>query len=445
MAVHSKDGNTWLTKLKRISERAASDQQLVMTNLGHVIDEEMLRALHRRQAGNKAVGVDGIDRDQYEALWPKNITPLIRRIRRGTYIPQPARVVEIPKPEGGSRPLAISCYEDKLVQGAVHQILETLFEPLFQDCSYGFRPNKNCHEALKELNQQRYRFWNGAVVEIDLQKCFDSIPHDRLEDCLRKRISDNRFLRLVMRLVKTAKQLPSGDVVANHCGCPQGSKISPLLCNIYLHYVLDEWFAQISKTHFKGRSGEVRYCDDMVFMFEHYRDAERFYQVLPKRLERFGLQLHPDKSQLLRTGHRAATELAVQGQRLKPFKFLGFICYFGKSKNGYWVPKYKSCGKRFSAKLKGLKEYLAKHLNTPDTIQFLRKVVSVLRGWVNYHAVSDNNRRVSAFLEYSQQMLFKWYNRRGGYKPTSWSRFDRVLEAVNFPETWKVTSMYFVH
>jgi RNA-directed DNA polymerase len=445
VSVHSKDGATWSTKLKRISERAASDKTLVFNNLGHVIDEEMLQTIHRLQAGNKAVGVDGVDKNGYGTSWSESIAKLLQRIRRGTYYPQAALVVEIPKPDGGSRPLAISCYEDKLVQGAVHQILETLFEPLFLDCSYGFRPNRNCHDALKKLNQERYHFWNGAVVEIDIRKCFDSIPHAKLEQCLGKRISDRRFLRLVMALVKTPKRLPSGETQLNDCGCPQGSKISPLLCNIYLHYVLDEWFAEISKSHLIGCSAEIRYCDDMVFLFEKLRDAERFYKVLPKRLGHFGLQLHDDKSQLVRSGHLAAAELAELGQRLKTFKFLGFICYFAKSNNGYWVPKYRSCGRRFSAKLKKLKGYLMDNLNTPDTVQLLKCVIVVVRGWVNYHAISDNNRRVGAFLELCERILFKWYNRRGGYRPVTWSRFSRLLKVVDFPKTWTIVSMYTAH
>ena len=241
----------------------------------------------------------------YSERLDENITSLIVRIRRGTYHPQAARITEIPKEDGSKRPLALSCIEDKLVQLAVSDILSSVYEPLFLPCSYGFRPGLNCHAALKALQQQTFRNWNGAVVEIDIRKYFNTIPHTELMNLLRKKTSDRRFLRLVEVSI-TAPVIRGKEISENEQGCPQGSALSPILANIYLHHVIDEWFAQITRSHIHGRAEMVRYADDMVFTFEFFSEAKRFFRRLPKRLNKYGLELHCDKSQLIPAGHIAA-------------------------------------------------------------------------------------------------------------------------------------------
>ena len=221
MTVHSIDGQSWLTKLERIGEKSACDKQTVFNNLGHLLNADMLKGQFQRLDGKKAVGIDGVTKATYALKLDENIQRLIERIRKGNYQPKPAKVTEIPKEDGSTRPLAISCLEDKLVQSAVSSILSQIYEPLFLPCSYGFRPGLNCHDALRALQQSTFRNWNGAVVEIDIRKYFNTIPHAALLKMLRAKISDRRFLRLIDQLM-TAPVWEGGVDRKNQQGCPQG-------------------------------------------------------------------------------------------------------------------------------------------------------------------------------------------------------------------------------
>lgn len=441
MTIHS-DGQSRQTKLERVSKLSAKDKTVVFNNLEHIIDLPLLKETYNSLNGKKAIGIDGMTKKQYGVKLDENLKALLTKIRRGTYRPQAARLVEIPKEDGSTRPLAISCLEDKLVQSAVNTILMSIYEPLFLPTSFGFRPGKNCHQALRALTNHTYRQYDGAVVEIDLRKFFNTLPHDKVMNCLENKISDTRFLRLVNKLLKTPIVEESGVVVPNEVGCPQGSIISPTIANLYLHEVIDKWFEETKRNHLMGNAEMVRYCDDMVFLFQKPMDAERFYKVLPKRLEKYGLKLHEEKSQLIQSGQIAAKRANEKGERLPTYKFLGFTCYWGKSRNGFWRLKYTSRGDRFTAKLKGLRNYLWENLNTRNTWELLKTVVRVIKGWVNYHAISDNQRRVSAFLEHAKKLLFSWFNRRGRKYPITWGRFIKILDRIKFPKTWKVVSMF---
>lgn len=441
MRVHSKDSKTWLTKLERIGSLAASNKEAVFNNIGHIINIEMLRAMYWQLDGKKAVGIDGVTKAAYGNNLDQNLGRLLQRIRKGTYVPKAARIVEIPKEDGSYRPLAISCFEDKIVQLAVNKILCTIFEPIFLPCSYGFRPSTGCHDALRALQQHTYRFHDGAVVEIDLRKYFNSIPHRGIEECMKKKISDKRFLRLISILIKS-KILEGNRELINTLGCPQGSIISPIISNVYLHYAIDIWFAEISNSHMKGKAEEVRYADDMVFVFQNKEDAERFYEVLPKRLSKFGLELHLDKSQVIESGKIAAKRANSNGRNLPIYKFLGFICYWGKAREDFWRLKYASRGDRIRTKLTGLYKYLKKNRSTKDQYSVLQTVTQVVQGWINYHAVSDNNRCVWTFINRSKHILLKWLNRRGGKKRMNWEHFNKILQSIKFPETWFVQPTY---
>jgi group II intron reverse transcriptase/maturase len=441
MVVHCVDEKTWLTKLKRIGKLAASDKDIVFNNIGHIINIEMLQGIYQELDGQKAIGIDGVTKEVYGKNLDENLKSALLRIRKGTYVPKAARIVQIPKEDGSFRPLAISCFEDKLVQSAVNKILCTIFESIFLPCSFGFRPKLGCHEALRSLQQHTYRNQDGAIVEIDLRKYFNSIPHTGLEECLRKKISDKRFLKLINILVKS-KVIEDEQETINTIGCPQGSIISPILSNIYLHYVIDVWFAEIGKTHMYGRTAEVRYADDMVFIFQNKQDAERFYKVLPKRLNKFGLALHLDKSQLIESGKKAAARAEKNGTCLPVYKFLGFMCYWGKAREDFWRLKFASRNDRIRAKLKGLHKYLKENLNTKHTNGLLTKVKQVVRGWINYHAISDNAGCVWTFVNKCRYILLKWFNRRGGKRRMNWERLTAILKAIKFPETWKTQSMF---
>jgi group II intron reverse transcriptase/maturase len=442
MAVHTANGKQKTTKLECISKRASHRKDTVFNNIGYVVDLDLLRECYQELDGKKAIGIDGVTKEAYGKRLEDNLQDLLERIRRNAYKPQASRVVEIPKEDGSTRPLAISCFEDKIVQLAVSKVLTVVFEPQFLPCSYGYREGVNGHEALRALMKYSNQFSSGATLEIDLRKYFNTIPHDKLQGILEKKISDKRFLKLVEKLIR-APVMTNGKAELNRLGCPQGSVMSPILSNVYLHYVADNWFAEISRSHLHGKAEMVRFADDMVFVFQRSEDAEKFYKVLPKRLEKHGLKLHEDKSSLLKSGSKEAEAAENRGERLQTYKFLGFLCYWGKSRNGRWRLKYKSRADRFTAKLKGLREYLEKSLNQ-ETKSTIERVKSIVVGWGNYHSISDNKRRVSSFIQMSKRALFSWINRKGGQRKMNWTTFEKLLKEMKYPQYFKTRSMFAV-
>jgi RNA-directed DNA polymerase len=443
MTVRTADGDQKTTKLECIGKRAKLRKDTVFNNIGHVLDLDLLRECYHELDGKKAIGIDGVKKEAYGERLEDNLQDLLARIRRHAYKPQASRLVEIPKEDGSTRPLAISCFEDKIVQLAASKLLTAIYEPLFLPCSYGYREGVNGHEALRALMKYSNKFPRGATLEIDLRKYFNSIPHEKMLGILSEKITDKRFLKLVEKLIRSPVMV-NGKAEITSLGCPQGSIISPILSNIYLHSVVDSWFSEISKSHLEGRADMVRFADDMVFIFQKSEDAEKFYRVLPKRLEKYGLQLHADKSSLLKSGGKEAEEAEKGGERLKIYKFLGFICYWGKNRNGQgWRLKFKSRGDRFTTKLKGLREYLRKSLNQ-DTEATILRVKRVVKGWINYHAISDNQRRVSSFIVMSKKILFNWINRKGGNRKMNWMTFGKLLIETGYPQSFKTTSMFTV-
>jgi group II intron reverse transcriptase/maturase len=409
------------TNLDRISKRAKFRKDTVFNNIGYVIDLNLLRESYHQLEGKKAVGIDRVTKAIYGKKLEDNLQNLLARIRRKAYKPQASRLVEIPKEDGSTRPLAISCFEDKLVQDVVSKILTVIYEPTFLSCSYGYREGINGHEALRALMKYSNQNSNGVTIEIDLRKYFNSIPHAKLQGILREKISDERFLKLVEKLIR-APILVNGKAELNKIGCPQGSKISPILSNIYLHHVIDSWFEEISKTHMKGRANMIRFADDMVFVFQFKEDADKFYKVLPKRLEKYGLILHEEKSSMIRSGKLEAKEAAKRGERLPTYKFLGFLCYWGKSRKGWWRFKFKSRSDRFAGKLKELRKFLKESLSI-ETYKTLERVKKIVVGWVNYNAISDNQRRVSSFIHLSKRA----YKDKNFILPSGWLGSYKII------------------
>lgn len=440
MAVHSNDSIKQKTALDRIGEVASTQKETVFTNIGHALTIDLLRESYQRLDERKAVGSDGVTKKAYGTQLEANLQSLLLRIRQSAYKPKPSRVVEIPKEDGSTRPLAISCFEDKIVQQAVNAIMTRIYEPLFLPCSYGYREGINGHEALRALMKYNDQNPNGATVEIDLRKYFNSIPHAVLMEIIGEKIQDKKFLQLIQTLIR-APILQDGKATLNEIGCPQGSILSPILSNIYLHHVIDTWFDTIKRSHLKGRAEEVRFADDMVFVFQYQDDAAKFYQVLPKRLNKFGLTLHEEKSTVQRSGKKAAEAAAREGRKLSTYKFLGFTCYWGKSRKGFWRFKYKSRSDRITAKLKNLRKYLKENLNSKME-HILTKVKQVVRGWINYHAISDNQKQVISFIHMSKQILRNWINRKGGNRKMNWEQYNRLLAKMQYPISFRTASMF---
>lgn len=441
MTVLTADGKQKTTKLECIGKRARLQKDTIFNNIGHALDIDLLRESYQELDGKKAIGIDRVTKESYGKKLEDNLQDLLARIRRDAYKPQASRLVEIPKEDGSTRPLAIACFEDKIVQMAATKLLTAIHEPLFLPCSYGYREGVNGHEALRALMKYSNQFSKGATLEIDLRKYFNTIPHEKLLEMLGRKITDKRFLKLIAKLLRSPV-LANGKAELSRLGCPQGSIISPILSNIYLHYAVDSWFDEISKSHLSGKTAMVRFADDMVFLFQKSEDADRFYKVLPKRLEKYGLQLHADKSSLLKSGGKEASEAEERGERLQTYKFLGFVCYWGKNRNGKkWRLKFKSRSDRFTAKLRGLREYLKKSLSQ-DTKTTMLRIKRVVVGWINYHAISDNQRRVNSFLEESKKAILNWINRKGGNRRMNWDMFNKLLKETNYPQKFKTISMF---
>ena len=441
MAVHSMTDKAWKTELERIRERSSKDKHAKFDNLRQHINLKSLKEAFDELEEDKAAGIDGVTKADYARELEKNLKELLRRIRTGSYKAQKSRRVEIPKEDGSVRIIMVACLEDKIVQKAVSKILEAIYEPTFEKDSYGFREEHNCHEALKALKGYVYRMKNGALIEIDIRKCFDSIPHAEMMKILEEKIKDRGFLRLIYKLM-IAPIEEGGKEKRNEVGCPQGSIISPILSNIFLDIVIDKWLRDLKRSYFKNCVEMVRYADDMVFVFANKREAEKFYKVLPKRLRKYGLEMHEEKSQLLESGATAAAKAEKEGRRLGVYKFLGFTCYWGKAKKGFWRLKFKSRGDRVTRKLKEIKQYLRANLNASKSNIVLERVKAITRGWINYHAISDNERRVKGFIQKVRYLLYKWMNRRGRKKKLSWERFNEIMKRIEFPMQFRVTSMF---
>lgn len=437
MSQHSTVTKNLPTKLDLIANRSVIDPKCVFNNLGHVLDLNLLRNCFNDLDGSKAKGVDGITKEDYRENLQANLENLLGSIRNGSYHPKPSRIVEIPKPDGSTRPLAIACFEDKIIQEAVRRIVEAIYEPHFLACSFGFRPNKNPHQALATLTVHLNKETEtNAVLDIDLRKYFNTIPHAPLVEFLKYRISDARFLKLMSKLLK-APSLVGDKIVHNEIGSPQGSILSPLLANIYLHFVLDLWFRKFSKKLTGGKAHLVRYADDVVFTFPDLKTAELFKGGIVERLAQFGLSINESKTKLIPFGKKAAKEAEAKRLKKQTFTFLGFTVYIGKSTNRttkkqFYRIKLQTDGKRMRTKIQAIKEFIRANRHDPE---LLAKVRQRVIGYLNYFAVTDNSRKISGFMFQVTRSLFKWFNRRSQKRSFTWKRFNEFLAKNKFPKS----------
>jgi RNA-directed DNA polymerase len=423
------------TKLDRVEKRSRANRKAVFNNLGHLINLEMLRLCHHRLDGKKAVGIDGITKEVYERNLEENLKDLLMRIRKGSYHPKPSRITEIPKADGSKRPLAISCYEDKIVQEAVRRILEKIYEPIFRDYSHGFRPGRSCGSALVALNEHLNSYDCDAVLEIDLRKYFNTIPHEPLLRLLKLKIQDQRFLHLIFRLLKAPTLNKEGRPERNEVGSPQGSILSPIIANLYLHYVMDIWFSWVNDKEFVRGGNLVRYADDAVFTFPTLKMAQEFKILLVERLKSFGISINEDKTHVLACGPGTAFDYEHKGLRMPTFTFLGFLHVWGKAysrkrKAWFWRVKRRTCPKRFRKKLFEIKTFTSQHRHDKNLLIRIKRIV---RGYLNYFAINDNLKRARQFVKEVRRMLFKYLNHRGGNRKMNWERFSKILEKVKFP------------
>jgi group II intron reverse transcriptase/maturase len=408
------------TGLERISQLVKEHPDRKLQTIMHLVNPETLQDVHNRQDKNKAYGVDRITKAEYEADIEENLDKLVAKMKQFSYRPLPVRRAYIPKDGGGQmRPLGIPAYEDKLVQGAMADILTAIYEPKFYSSSYGFRAGRSQHQAIKALSDKLWG-WTNWVVDADIRGFFDNVDHEWLMRFLEHDIEDANFLRYVKRFLK-AGIMEDGKLWDTEAGVPQGGLISPVLANVYLHYVIDMWFAKAIAAKCKGRAEMVRYADDIVFCFEKEGDARSFYGALKERLGKFSLELSGEKSKIIKFGKEAGSEAGK-------FDFLGFTHITAKSRKGEFCVKRKTSKKKLKAKRGNVKKWLRENMHTPIK-ELIDKLNVKLRGHYNYYGIIGNYAAMKDFREYTLDRLRAMLNRRGASKDITEEWFRRILKA----------------
>jgi RNA-directed DNA polymerase len=433
------------TKQERIAELAEQSPQMAFTSLAYLMDVDWLKEAYRRTRKDGAVGVDGVSAEEYEQDLEGNLQRLLDRAKSGTYHAPPVRRVHIPK--GGSstetRPLGIPTLEDKVLQRAVVMLLEPIYEHDFLDCSYGFRPGRSAHQALESFRSQIMNCRGGWVLEVDIRKFFDNLDHGHLREFLRLRVRDGVLLLLIDKWLK-AGVMEDGSVSYPDAGTPQGGVISPLLSNVFLHYVLDLWFEQDVKPRMRHRAFLIRYADDFVIGFRDQHDAQRVMDVIPKRLGRYGLTVHPTKTKLVPFRPPSSGTRDGNGSREdRPgtFDLLGFTHYWGRSRRGHWVVKLKTAADRFSRSVRSIDSWCRdnRHISIREQQQ---KLNAKLRGHYAYYGVTGNSGALSRFLCEVERRWRKWLYRRSRSRSMNWIRFRRLLQRYQLVRVRTVRSVY---
>lgn len=418
--------------LQRVNMAARSSGQTRFTALLHHVDVAALRRAYRRQRRKASPGVDGMTVEEYGRDLQGNLERLHERVHSGQYWPKPVRRAHIPKADGGTRALGVPVLEDKIVQGAVAEVLSAVYEADFYGFSYGFRPGRSAHKALASLDRGFMMRRVNWVLDVDIQRFFDSIDHEWILRMVAHRIADPRVLRLIRRWLE-AGVLESGTWMAVDAGTPQGSGISPLLANVVLHYVFDAWVHQWRQRHARGQVIVCRYADDIVIGAEHEAEARRLLADLRERLAKFGLTLNEDKTRLIEFGRTAARRRAQVGQsRLRTFNFLGFTHYWGRTKKGKFVVKRKTEAARMTRKLSELRVELRKRWHVPIGDQY-RWLCQVLRGHYQYYGVIFNGPSLSRFLYLVQRLWFKAMKRRNRKHRLTWQTYNDLLRVYPLP------------
>ena len=408
---------------KDIRELAIKHKKL--QTLMHYVNKETLRQAHYKQLIGKASGVDKITKEIYEEHLEENIDNLLMKMKKFSYKPQPVRRTYIPKPGSDKmRPLGIPAYEDKLVQWCMTQVLNEIYETKFLDCSYGFRPNRNCHMAIKEINQRIMINKVNYILDCDIKGFFDHIDHDWMMKFLEHDIQDKNFIRYIVRFLKSGI-IEDLKYYESDKGTPQGGIISPILANVYLHYVLDTWFYVIKKK-FKGEMYLIRYADDFVVLFQYENEANLFYKLLVERLAKFGLEIATDKTRILPFGR-------FKGKKEDKFTFLGFDFHNGKTINGKYRTYIKSSVKKLKVKRQNLKEWARKNMHNPieDIMTTLNRK---LEGHYNYYGINGNYCSIKKFFTYAKYTMFRVFNRRSQKRHMKYEDFERIWKYyINLP------------
>jgi RNA-directed DNA polymerase len=415
-----------LTDINRIATLAKEDPTRKFYSIAHLITEERLTEKFWKLRKDSSAGIDGVVHAQYAENVEENIRQLHRRLVENKYQAQPLRRVYIPKEDGKQRPISIPVLEDKLVQSVAVDLLNAIYEQDFFDCSYGFRPGRSQHQALDEIGKVICTRPTSWVLELDIKAYFDSIVRENLSEMVRRRVTDGSMLRLIGKWINVGA-IDDGKLIMSETGTGQGQPISPLLANVYLHHILDEWFEEEVKPRLRGEAHEIRYADDAILCFQYREDAEKVLEVLPKRFAKFGLTLHPEKTRLIAFGRFAQGEAKKRGER-KPdtFDFLGFTHICARSRQGKFTVHVKTIDKRLRRGLKSIADWCKEHRHDPVSEQ-QKTLNAKLRGHYQYYGRRTNHGSIRRFYREVCGIWRKWLNRRTRGNPLTWEKFYKVL------------------
>ena len=423
------------TKLSLISKKAREDKRMKFNNLMHLVNERNLCECFARLKKDKAPGVDKMTLEDYGAKLQKNVEDLVQRMKQMSYRPQPVRRTYIPKSKGKLRPLGIPTIEDKMVQMAFARIMESIWEEDFVSISYGFRPGRGCHQALARLDEVVMKHSMSYVIDADIEGYFDNVDHGKIVDCLKQRISDQKFLRYVVRMLKSGI-MEGRNYYATEKGTPQGGVVSPIIANIYLHYLLDLWFNREILPNCRGKVEMIRYCDDFLICLEREDDAEELLQQLEQRLGKGMLKLSPEKTSIVefrRPDDRSASanvnvnvNMNAEKKGGKPgiINFLGFTHYWEKSRKGFYKVGRRTENKRLKKAVGKVKVWLRANRNRMQLKDIWKRISQMLIGHYSYYGVSGNFRKINEYLHLVERLLFKWLNRRSQKKSFNWEEYS---------------------
>lgn len=415
--------------LLKVVERAKTEPEGRFHSLAHLLDVPALMRAYRRMRKDAAVGVDGVTKEQYGQDLEGNLRGLHERLVSKRFRHQPIRRVHIPKDNGKTRPIGISAFEDKLVQDAVREVLEAVYEQDFLDCSHGFRPGRRAHDAIRALDRVVHQGRVSWILEADIVSFFDSLDRNKLKELLQIRVADGSLLRLIGKCLHVG--VLDGEAYAEpETGTAQGSVLSPMLGNVYLHYALDLWFEREVKPRLRGEAHLVRYADDFVMTFERQDDAERVMDVLGKRMGRFGLTLHPDKTRLLPFRRPPAGQTGGKGPAT--FDFLGFTLHWRRARSGRWGMMCKTRSARLRRSVQAIADWCRRHRHLPVKEQHtaLRRRI---QGHFNYFGISGNFRSLLLLVEEAKRAWYKWLRRRSQQAHLNWEQFGAMLKRLPLP------------
>jgi len=430
-----------LKAIPGIALKAKEDLKCKFTSLAHLLTEDFLKECFRELKRRKSPGIDGVTVGEYAKKLDKNIADLVARLKAKHYKPQPVLRVYIPKPNGDKRPLGIPAVEDKIVQMALKKILEAIFEQDFIDTSYGFRPNRSCHDALKKIDNIIMTGPVNFVVDMDISKFFDTVDHKRLMECLKQRIVDPTLLQLIGRFLKSGI-MEEGVYFETDQGTPQGGVLSPVLANVYLHYALDKWFETEVLPQLTGYAQLVRYADDFVVCFEKEAEARAFGVALRQRMGEFGLTISEEKSKIIEFGQCACQIARKYGWKCETFDFLGFTHFCDKTRKGKFKLGRKTSRKKFTQKMKDMNIWLKSIRNLVELKKWWKMLGLKLLGHYRYYGMSGNIRWLQNFYYQTVRLAFKWINRRSQKKSYNWDQFLRFILFNPLPKPKIYHSLY---